>query len=409
MIANEILDYCFEKFVERNKKESKSKNIDLDLLSCIQKYKYSLPKGFIYEYPINVFLKITSACNLRCKHCFFSDIPEKYNPNNDFNFSDIINLLDFLINDLNIMSILLTGGEPFLNNDILKIIKYIKSYYVPLTIQTNGVLLSNNIVKELAQSIYSKTDLMQVSLDGVDPNTHDFIRGSGTFEKAVDSIKLLREFNIPVQINFTLTSTNADNAINIFDLCRELDVHKLSSNRFNVCNDKHKYLELSEEQVFKTNYMFYKEIQNYPDIFIKLKTLDFFDFVNNCYGRKLLDNYLTKVIKNNTIVNKCLSCHNHNKFTIAANGDIFFCSADESNDAILGNLREHNFYDIWANRFNSPYFQVRDLTTTKCKNCKYITICNTGCMASAYKKYGDINCAPAECSYFEEYLKEQHG
>lgn len=41
-------------------------------------------------------------------------------------------------------------------------------------------------------------------------------------------------------------------------------------------------------------------------------------------------------------------------------------------------------------------------------HCKYIALCGTGCMASAYKKYGDINAAPAECTYYQEYLKEQY-
>ena len=79
-----------------------------------------------------------------------------------------------------------------------------------------------------------------------------------------------------------------------------------------------------------------------------------------------------------------------------------------SDDTTLGNLHEKDFYEIWENRFNTPYFQKRDISTTKCKNCKYIALCGTGCMASAYKKYGDINAAPAECTYYQEYLKEQY-
>ena len=104
-----------------------------------------------------------------------------------------------------------------------------------------------------------------------------------------------------------------------------------------------------------------------------------------------------------------MSCHNHNKIVISAQGNIFLCSMYEEESTKLGNLYEQNFYDIWNNRSNNPYFQKRDLTTTKCRNCKYIALCGTGCLASAYKKYKDINCAPAECCYFEEYLKEQHG
>jgi len=121
-----------------------------------------------------------------------------------------------------------------------------------------------------------------------------------------------------------------------------------------------------------------------------------------------LDNYIQN--QNITVSEgKCLACHRHNKLTVSSQGNVFLCSMDESKEATLGNLREKSFYEIWENRFNIPYFQKRDITTTKCKDCKYIALCGTGCMASAYKKYGDINMAPAECNYFKEYLRGLNG
>ena len=146
----------------------------------------------------------------------------------------------------------------------------------------------------------------------------------------------------------------------------------------------------------------------YPQIYLKTKIIDIFDLLNLPEGRKYLDDYLEKYPQNlNEDV--CLSCHNHNKIVISANGDIFLCSTYESEDTILGNLQKTDFYEIWEKRFLNPYFQKRNLSTVKCNGCKYIPLCGAGCLASAYQKYGEINMAPAECPYFEEYMRRLNG
>ena len=219
--------------------------------------------------------------------------------------------------------------------------------------------------------------------------------------KAVNTNTLLKKYKIPVQVNVTLTSTNAPGIENLFPLCKKLGVNKISLNSFQVIHDKHQYLKLNPEDNIFYNYLILKKHEEYPDINIKLKTLNIFDFLANSEAKKILDKEIKTMQKTS---NPCLCCHNHDRFSISSNGDIFFCTMDESKDAIFGNIRHQNFYDIWNNRFSSPYFNKRNILTTKCKNCQYISFCNTGCMASAYKKYKDINMAPDECTYFEQYI-----
>lgn len=84
--------------------------------------------------------------------------------------------------------------------------------------------------------------------------------------------------------------------------------------------------------------------------------MDIFDFLKIAAGRKILDAYLEEN-KPKILENQCLSCHNHNKIVISAKGDVFLCSMYESDDTTLGNLHEKDFYEIWENRFNTPYFQ----------------------------------------------------
>jgi molybdenum cofactor biosynthesis enzyme MoaA len=85
-----------------------------------------------------------------------------------------------------------TGGEPFANPDLFKILEATLQVG-PATVLTNATLFSSPLVKELAvmrdASIYSLE--LRVSLDGFSPETNDSIRGPGTFKRIMRGIKLL--------------------------------------------------------------------------------------------------------------------------------------------------------------------------------------------------------------------------
>ncbi len=131
-----------------------------------------------------------TVCNLRCRHCFISCSPN----NHSFWFMDRATVrlaLDESIS-LGVKEYYFTGGEPFMNREIVEILGDALKLG-PTTVLTNATLLSNRKVDALAsvaeQSLYSLE--FRVSIDGVSPQTNDAIRGAGTFTRALVGVERL--------------------------------------------------------------------------------------------------------------------------------------------------------------------------------------------------------------------------
>ena len=135
-------------------------NLNLALEECF-KYKHSFSKevklencpnllflleNFVkkdFSNPYALYLEVTSLCNLRCKHCFFGYNENNYVANDDMSTKEMLSLIDDLVENHEICAVNIMGKEPFMNRDILKIIKHIKSYNLYLRIQTNGTLITD--------------------------------------------------------------------------------------------------------------------------------------------------------------------------------------------------------------------------------------------------------------------------
>ena len=131
-----------------------------------------------------------TLCNLRCNHCFISCSPE----NRALSMMTFDQFLPHLQEaaQLGVKEFYFTGGEPFANSDLLKILEATLQVG-PATVLTNATLFSSQLVKELAcmrdASIYSLE--LRVSMDGFSAETNDPIRGPGTFKRIMRGIKLL--------------------------------------------------------------------------------------------------------------------------------------------------------------------------------------------------------------------------
>jgi SynChlorMet cassette radical SAM/SPASM protein ScmF len=98
-----------------------------------------------------------------------------------------------------------------------------------LAIETNGVLCTPEIAKEIAKS---KNRAVSVSLDGAEPESHDRMRGiKGSFEKARKAIGYLIEAGISTQIIMTITRLNKGQIEELIFLAKKWNA---SSIKFNV-------------------------------------------------------------------------------------------------------------------------------------------------------------------------------
>jgi uncharacterized radical SAM superfamily Fe-S cluster-containing enzyme len=104
--------------------------------------------------------------------------------------------------------ILLTGGEPFLDPDLVELVKT-AARWAPVTILTNAMLLARGSRRRMLDALDPSRVSMQVSLDSGTPALHDRHRGAGAFDRARAGIALLRELGFHVRVAATVDEADA--------------------------------------------------------------------------------------------------------------------------------------------------------------------------------------------------------
>ncbi len=135
--------------------------------------------------PHRLTIYVTEECNLRCKHCF---VVEGRMPAPKLTADDIRAMIDEHAERHPGALIAFTGGEPMLCPDLIDLMHHAHLRTGRVTMNTNGLLIETPAqAKALAETMAG----IQISLDGADPEVHDFVRGKGTWQRTWKSIGLL--------------------------------------------------------------------------------------------------------------------------------------------------------------------------------------------------------------------------
>jgi len=150
-----------------------------------------------------------TRCNLACTHCFISCSPH----NDSFGFLSMEVVRKSLIESVEwgVREYYFTGGEPFLNPDLVEML-VLALEYGPATVLTNATVLKDEWLECLrgAEERGRYSLEFRVSIDGPDAATNDPIRGEGTFDRAMRGVeRLVRHGVLPI-ITMTRTWAEAD-------------------------------------------------------------------------------------------------------------------------------------------------------------------------------------------------------
>jgi SynChlorMet cassette radical SAM/SPASM protein ScmF len=184
------------------------------------------------EYPLGyLYFYLTQGCNLACSHCYLAP---KFDPDGSRYGTLPLELFQKAIAEaipLGLHTVKLTGGEPLLHPDIIPMLEFLIQKKIALFMETNGVLLTSEIVKTITKI---EDSFISISLDSADPEIHDKIRGvNGSFEKATAAIRILADNDLRPQIIMSIMQSNANvgQIGALIDLAEELGA---SSVKFNI-------------------------------------------------------------------------------------------------------------------------------------------------------------------------------
>jgi radical SAM protein with 4Fe4S-binding SPASM domain len=128
------------------------------------------------------------------------------------------------------MEICLTGGEPLTHPDWREILRFCcgREGAGRVRLQTNATLLTEKDAKHLA-AIRNREIIVQVSLEGATAQTHDAMRGEGSFESAFRGIQRLAAVGLGPRTvaAFTETRANFSELPRLLELLADLGVGRL--------------------------------------------------------------------------------------------------------------------------------------------------------------------------------------
>lgn len=259
----------------------------------------------------------------------------------------------------------LTGGEPFLREDIGQIARFFLERYPALTVSipTNGLLITKALRK--LEEILSGHDparvALGISLDGIGP-THDRIRGiPGNYEKCLDLIRQLRARwpTLPVGVGMTLTPDNFKELEAVHQLALDLEVGfttRFAQASFYYHNDR-------PEQPKTTGWTPDLKIQAHQAL-LKIRDRRFAD--RGLYGRAVDPSYafMSEAVDRTFAAARTHDCFSGtHSFFLDPFGNVYPCIMLQRP---LGNLRDRPFDDLWQ---AAPAQQARTLIADRACNC----------------------------------------
>ncbi len=333
------------------------------------------------EYPLETaYLYLTDRCNLRCSHCWITPAYNGEDKNTDSEI-DIKYLKKAIIDakSIGLSCVKLTGGEPFLRKDILDLIDFLSSNDITVDIETNGVLLNEEIAKKLNDCSVNQ---VSVSLDGASEKSHESIRGvAGCYQKTLDGLALLTKTGIKTQIIVSLHRGNVSDIEKLVDIAAGMGVGSLKINPI-MPTGRGKDLFANEENLSVAELL---NIDRWieEELSPKYDTTDiYFDIPT---GLKSL-----KSIKSSQLY----ECNIFNIIGILANGCVSLCGIGQTETGlVMGNIVRDDIREIWSNH---PLLKELRKGLPKnlegiCGRCIFKFRCLGACRASAYSLTGNLN------------------
>lgn len=291
------------------------------------------------NYPHYIIFFVTGKCNARCKMCFYEINMAK---NREVDNELTIDEYEKISNSIKLINILgISGGEPFLRDDLSEIIKILYKNCSPLIVDlpTNG-FYTQKIIKQVEDIVsYCKhmTVDVQLSIDGPE-KIHNEIRGLkdgfNMVKETYNGLKLLKKKhrNLRLKACVVYSHYNQDHVEDLFNIL-ETDFKELDRLVFSVVHGRivnteaakfswDKYFEICDKRRNKATV---KDIKDFHSIFTTALRIVKTDF-------------LKRILKTKDMYKRCGA----GKKTIVINetGQVFPC---EPLWKPVGELRANNY------------------------------------------------------------------
>ena len=342
--------------------------------------------------PLNGSLELLPLCNMNCDMCYIRLSPEEMKKRGRLHTAEEWIRLAGEMEEAGVLFLLLTGGEPLLFQDFRRLYLELRQMGMILTINTNGTLLDEDWADFFGRY---RPRRINITLYGKDDTAYETLcHYPGGFEKALRAIRLLKEREVDVKINGSVTKNNRRDMEAIYRIGQELDVP--------VHMDTYMLPGIHERgKPFEEQTKLEPEEAAASELEVMRTEWDresFFAYVREI-NRQLKEEKKVYPDRISCMAGNC-------SFTVNWQGEMRPCvTLEEPGVPVF----ETGFETAWQEiRTRSKEFQMNP----KCRKCRLRPVCKT-CVACAKLETGEYGGLPEYlCRYAKEYgrlLEEEAG
>ena len=331
-----------------------------------------LPPGSRPEVPAPRYAiwEITLACDQRCIHCGSRAGKARKGELDTQECLDVVRQLG----EMGVGEVTLIGGEAYLRNDFILIINEIRKQGMSVTMTTGGLNLTEERVAAMKEAGIRS---VSISIDGLREH-HDRLRGvEGSFDAALQALKLVRRHGIPVSVNTQI------NRLSMHDLPELMEQIAAAGARGWQLQITSPFGNAADHpEILLQPYMLLEVFDTLEQILERAAQLRLVIFPGNNLGYfGPLEGRLRQWQKKH--YKGCVA--GRYQIGLEAHGDVKGCPSLGGPENVGGNVRDHSLADIWQRSIELSY--IRDRTTAElwgyCAQCYYADVCRAGCTATA--------------------------
>jgi radical SAM protein with 4Fe4S-binding SPASM domain len=314
--------------------------------------------------------EFTLACDQACVHC--GPRAGHARPN-ELSTEEALRLVDEIA-ELGVGEVVLLGGEAYLRNDVLLVIRRVRERGMQCSMVTGGLAMTKVRAEALVEA---GIGVVSVSVDGLEAH-HDRLRGRpGSWRRAFEALRLLREAGAKIHCNSQINRVNFGDHEPLLELLGEAGVrswqlqitcaHGNAADNADIIIQPYMYLELFEQleriltraRALKMSIWPANNLGYFGPFEGRLRKLQKLHWRGCSAGRSTI--------------------------AIESDGTIKNCPSLGGPANIGGSWREHGLAALWSSSPQITYMRTRTLDEVwgYCRECYYAETCKGGCTAAA--------------------------
>jgi pyrroloquinoline quinone biosynthesis protein E len=325
--------------------------------------------------PYTLVAELTYRCPLRCSYCSNPiDWAKRKNELDTDSWKRVFREAE----DLGVVGLNLTGGEPILRKDLEQLIAEARRLDLYTNLITSGIPLSR---ERLAKFRAAGLDNVQVSVQDVSAKESDRIAGLKSFEKKLEVCAWVKELGMPLTLNVVLHRDNLGHIAEIVALAERLKADRL--------------------ELANTQYLGWALV-NRRALLPTREQLEAARKVAAAARKRLLGkmevlfvtpDYYTDYPKS------CMDGWGRRFIVVSPEGLVLPCHAAHTLPGLkFDNVREHSLAAIWAESAGFNAFRGEAWMPEPCRSCDKRAVDFGGCRCQAYHLTGNAAATDPTCT-----------